>query len=346
MKKQWGQFFLTVLSAICLLVGCSKENGKADISEPQAEGPGSVKERRYQPVDPEEAAKELLNPEQPEFEKEDVRGISVVEDGQILYQINYTPQPDKDSYLYWDMVVPYASTVVVDTEAMYGLYETLAGLNLSAASVPEDGEGETVDLSDSDTYITLNYYNNKDGTEQESEPNETVTLLIGDETKGQYLCSLKGYEDQCIMLSRTVIDMVLRTDPYDLILKIPYVVNMSTVREVDISYQGRDYRMTLEGETYKIQDQEVGAEEYRDLYSELMQPMLDGRIPKEEELEEEREPLISIDYIRNMDEADDYAIRIYPYEDGKYTVNVNGEEHFFVVPEDVQKLEDVLKGAF
>lgn len=345
MKKKWGQLFFVGLSVICLFMGCAKEKVSKESSESQTEDIRSVKERRYQPVDPEDAAKELENPERPEFEKEDVRGISVVEDGEILYQINYTPQPDKESYLYWDMVVPYASTAVVNTEAMYGLYETAASLDLTEVSVPEE-EKEHVDLSDSDTYITLNYYDNGDGSEQKDEPNKTVTLLIGEETDGQYHCSLKGFEDQCMMLSNSVIDAILRQDPYDLILKIPYVVNMATVREVDISYQGKDYRMTLEGETYKIQDEKVEMEEYRALYSELMQPMLDGRIPEGEELENGREPLISIDYIRNMDEADDYIIRIYPYEDGEYTVSVNGEEHFFLAAEDVQVLEEVLKKGF
>lgn len=351
MKKQWGQFFLAGLSVLGLLAGCGRENGSAEIpgSQPEdiwTEDTQPVKERRYQPVNPEEVAEGLVNPERPEFEKEDIRGISVVEDGQILYQINYTPQADRDSYLYWDMVVPYASTAVVNTEALYRLYETAAGLDLTAASVPEDEADAPVDLSDSDTYITLNYYNNGDGSEQESEPNETVTLLIGDEKDGQYLCSLKGYEDEHIMLDRSVIDAILHQDPYDLILKIPYVVNMATVQEIHISYQGKAYQMTLEGETYQIQGKEVEMEKYRELYSELMQPMLDGKIPEKEKLEESREPLISIDYIRNMDEADDYIIRIYPYEGGKYTVSVNGEEHFFLVPEDVEILEAALKDAF
>ncbi len=344
MKKQWGQLFVAGLSVLCLLAGCGKENGNTEGSEIQPENVQPVKERIYQPVNPEEVAKGLESPENPEFEKEDVRGISAVEDGQILYQINYTPQIDRESYLYWDMVVPYASTAVVNTEAMYGVYEAVANLDLTADGLEE--EESHVDLSDCDTYITLNYYNNGDGSEQEDEPNETVTLLIGEETDGQYHCSLKGYEEQCILLNTSAVDAILHQDPYDMILKIPYVVNMATVREVEISYQGKDYRMTLEGENYKIQDKEVGMEEYRELYSELMQPMLDGRIPEEEELESGREPLISIDYIRNIDEVDDYIIRIYPYEGGKYTVNVNGQEHFFLVSEDVKVLEEVLKESF
>lgn len=335
-KRQLGLLFIIGLAAAFILTGCGADSKEQETSE------NGQAERVV--VLPEDVAAKLESPENPSFEKEEVRGISVVVDGETVYQMNYTPQNDKDSYLYWDLIEPYASTAIVNTETMYELYEMIAGLDLTAATQ------EQVDASQNpeefDTYITLNYYDSGDSGSQEIEPDKTVTLLIGDKQDGQYYCVLKGYEEKALMLDAGFLDSILQLDPYNLILKIPYVVNVATVKEVDITYGGGDYQMTLDGDTYKINKKKVDSEEYLALYSSLMQPMLDGKIPEDETLEEDREPLISIRYIRNMDGVEDYEVHIYPYGEDQYTVSVNGEEHFFLSSEDVETLEETLKDAF
>ena len=74
--------------------------------------------------------------------------------------------------------------------------------------------------------------------------------------------------------------------------------------------------------------------------------MLDGEIEEDFGPEKGREPLISIQYIRNMDGAEDYEVNIYSCGDDQYTVSVNGEENFFLVAEDVKTLEKALQDAF
>lgn len=353
MKKKLGIIFLTGILSIVLLAGCgvnqeeqssSWSESEQSISEDSKGQSTSSSKNAFVSVHPEEVAKKLESQESPKFEKEDVRGISVVVDGEPVYQMNYTPRDDKESYLYWDMVTPYASTAIVDTEAMYELYEMIAGVDLTSGS--EEAKDSAQNMENCDTYITLNYYEHKDSEDQEEEPNRTVTLLIGDQKDGKYYCELKEYGEKGLWISTDTIDAVLQQEPYNLILKIPYVVNVSTVKKVNISYKGKDYTMALNDGTYKINGKKVDASEYQSLYSELMQPMLDGEIEEDFSPEKDREPLISIQYIRNMDGADDYEVKIYSCEDNKYTISVNGEENFFLVSEDVKTLEKVLKDAF
>lgn len=344
MKKRLGAIFLAGIVTASLLAGCSDTGGAQDTADSVSGQESSSVGAQIGSVNQEDVAEGLESPENPEFAKENIRGVSVVVDGEPVYQLNYTPQDDKDSYLYWDMVTPYASTAIVNTETMYELYEEIAGINLTAGT--SDQQDSSQDPKTFDTYLTLNYYESEDSDEQKAEPNRTVTLLIGEKQDNQYYCVLKGYEEKALLLDSAVLDAVLQQDPYDLILKIPYVINVATVKEVDITYGGQDYQMTLEGDTYKINQKKVDSEAYLSLYSELMQPMLDGKIPEDDKLDADREPLISIRYIRNMDGARDYEIHIYPYGDGQYTVSVNGEEHFFLSAEDVEALEKTLKEAF
>lgn len=334
------------IAAVSLLAGCGTNNGEQSetvsaVGQEQEES--SAAEEQSRDINPEDVAENLERAENPGFEKEDIRGISVVVDGEPVYQMNYTPQEDKESYLYWSMLTPYPSTVIVNTETMYQLYETIAGLDLTSGTEEQADASQTPESFD--TYITLNYF---DGGEDESEaePNKTVTLLIGDEQDGQYYCVLKGDEEKALLLNAAALNAILQYNPYDLILKIPYVVNVVTVGEVDISYKGKDYTMTLDGGVYKINGKEVDSDEYLNLYSELMQPMLDGEIPEDAGLEEGREPLISMRYVRNMEGAKDYEVDIYTYGDNQYTVSVNGVEKFFLSAEDVEALEKVLKDAF
>ena len=173
MKKKLGIIFLTGILSVVLLAGCGADQEEQSTSEASKEKSTSSSSKANLAVNPEDVAKKLESQENPKFDKEDIRGISVVVDGETVYQMNYTPRDDKESYLYWDMVTPYASTVVVDTEAMYELYEMIAGMDLTSGS--EEAKDSVQDMENCDTYITLNYYEHKDSEEQKEEPKEMRT---------------------------------------------------------------------------------------------------------------------------------------------------------------------------
>lgn len=361
MKKRVAAIVMAGITASFFMLGCGADDGDTPVS-------GSAEEESYSTyeggdiIDPEEVAEGLETEENPSFTDEDIRGISVVFGGETMYQMNYTPRNDRDSYLYWDMVTPYASTTVINTETMYELYEVIAAIDWSSEEVDAEAAES---LKESDTYITINYCSGSDDEDadedeaedenededsdedvDEAEPDMTMTLLIGELQDDQYECALKGYEENVVMISASTLDTVLQTEPYSLILKIPYLVNIATVEEVDIIYNGEEHTMTLDGDTYKIDGKKVETDEYTGLYSALMQPMLDGEITEDVQLTEFREAEISIYYTRNLDGAIDYDVSIYPYGDDQYTVSVNGEENFFLSAEDVETLEETLDVFF
>lgn len=345
MNKRVGTILLACAAAAVLLAGC---DGKSTQNKQTSVAASSAQEEKttQTAVNPEEVAATLATAKKPEFAKEDVRGISVVKGGEIRYQMNFTPQSDKESYLFWDMLTPYASTAVVNTEEMYNLYNILAELDLTTKS--SDVSEKKAGVKDSDTYIVLNYFKKeKESDSQQAQPNQTFTLLVGNKkNKDSYYCALKGQEDHVFALPKTQLDNVLDRDPYGLILKIPYVLNVASVEEVDINCDGKDYKMTLDGSTYKLNHKKVDSDTYCALFSALMQPMIESEIPEGETLDDSREPYISIQYKRNMDGIKDYDVNIYQYKDDKYTISVNGEEHFILTKEDVDTLVKAIKDSF
>lgn len=295
---------------------------------------------------PQEEAKELEQIDKPEFIAQDIRGISVVADGEILYELNYTPRQDRDSYLYWDLVTPYASTAIVNTEEMYALYEQIASIDFQAAEIVL--EGADTGIADSDTYMVLNYFassQTENGQTQEINPNYSFTLLIGNKTEDAYYCAIKGYETNVFQLLSEDVENILSVAPYDLILKIPHAVNVATVKELNIFFEDKEYKMTLEGSAYKINGKKTDANTYCSLYSKLMDIMLDGEL-KEEDRKKEHTEYIKLQYLRNVDYAENYEIIIYELEDENYTVSINGEENFFLNQEDVKLLEQSIKDGF
>lgn len=348
-NRRVGTILLACAAAAVLLAGCNgkeTQNNQTSVAASTEQGEKTTKATQTT-VNPEDVAEQLTVAAKPKFAKEDVRGVSVVKDGKIQYQLNYTPQDDKESYLFWDMLTPYASTAVINTEEMYYTYNILAEMNL-AKTKTVDVSAKKAGVKDTDTYILLNYYKkDKESDTQQAQPNQTFTILVGNK-KGSdnYYCALKGKEDQVFLLQQVQVDHILNRDPYGMILKIPYVLNVASVSEVDINCDGKDYKMTLDGSTYKLNRKKVDSDTYCTLFSALMQPMIESEIPEGETLSTDRQPYISIQYKRNMDSVKDYDVKIYSYKDDKYTISVNGEENFILSKEDVDTLVKTIQDAF
>lgn len=329
------------LILICIVVltqaGCQKKNSVQLEKNVQTES-------SIQSVDEEQSENDNIC-ETPVLIKENIRSLEVISDGVTNYKVKYTPQEDKESYLYWDMVTPYESTTVIDTESLYKVFDTLAGINLT--NVTEVQEGTDIGISGTDTKLIVYYYNSTDIKTQEANPDSMMTLLIGNKTEnGNYYCALDGYEDRVMLVDATTVDSILNQDPYDLILKIPYLINIASVSEVDINYNKKDYTMTLDGDTYYMNKKKVNSKVYYNLFSDLMQPIINKQIQEDADMKSDRTPVLTIYYTRNMDRVPDYEIKYYEYDDEYYTIDVNGQENFLVSTEDFNTLISNIKDAY
>ncbi len=282
----------------------------------------------------------------PEFDGEDVRNVRVEAGGEVLWEIDYLPREDRGSYLFWDIKVPYHSCAVVDTESMFQLYNRIASLDFHKKA--ESADTGATGLEKPERTVTLDYYQGDQKTAADGTkpmPNKTFTLLVGKENgKGQYFCSLKGYEKELILLDQTVLDEVFAKNPYDLILKIPYVVDISTVSEVQIQSGDREYTMRSRDGSYMLGDKKSDKKKYSEVYQALMQPMIAQEL--KERKTTDRQPVLSLEYKRSDAGEEDVEVHFYPYDQRYMSVNVNGNEFFLVSSREVEQLQKVLEKSF
>ena len=281
----------------------------------------------------------------PEFQGDDVRNVRVEEKGDILWEIDYVPQEDRASYLFWDMKVPYNSCAVVDTESMFRLYNRIASLDFHEET--ETADTGMTGLLRPERSVALDYYQGDEETAPDGTkpmPNKTFTLLVGKENgKGQYFCTLKGYEERVLLLDQGIVDELFAKDPCDLILKIPYVVDISTVSEVRIQSGNRNYTMKKQDGNYMLGKKKVDQKQYSEVYQALMQPMIAQEIKEEKSLDSDRQPVLSVEYLRTGVQANDLEVCFYKYDESYSSVSVNGNEFFLVDSREVEELQEKLE---
>lgn len=284
----------------------------------------------------------------PKFKGDDVRHVRVEEEGNILWEIDYLPQEDRASYLFWDIKAPYNSSAVVDTESMFRLYDRLASLDFSAET--EITDIAAAGLLEPGRSIALDYYQGNQKTASDGTkplPNKTFTLLIGKENgKGQYFCTLEGNEKSMFLLDQSTLDGIFHKNPYDLILKIPYVVDISTVSEVCIQAGDKKYTMKNQNGGFMLGEKKVEQKEYSEVYQALMQPMIAQELKAGQILDAGRQPVLSLEYIRTSDRSDNLEVCFYKYDEHYDSVSVNGNEFFLVNSREVEQLKKILGNSF
>lgn len=277
-----------------------------------------------------------------------VRGLVIRKDGEISFAVSYEPREEKESFDYWDISVPYQSLVSVNTEELYRLFELV--IPLFAA----DG-GESVQISREDAGITedgTSVFLAYDGRQSEGEkgfpqPTQAKRIFIGREDgQGNYYISREG-EETVYLADRELVDAVLGADPYEYILKIPVLVSIDTVSRVQILTDGQmhvmEYRTSEQGDRrWEIDGKSVKQEELQELYGKLLGIMIADRLPEEFMPEKDREPVLTLQFFRNIEGASDIEVKYYAYDGEQMSVSVNGQEYFLA---DSGEVREVIKAA-
>ena len=103
--------------------------------------------------------------------------------------------------------------------------------------------------------------------------------MIGNtDENGDYYATVKGYEDAVYLLSKESVNSLLELKPFNLILKIPALVNIDTLESADMTVGKKTYTMKLDGEKYKFNKKSVKKEKFTELYQALQSVMLDSEI--------------------------------------------------------------------
>lgn len=282
-------------------------------------------------------AQELENVEHPQLNTYGIRKLTLVRDGEEIFQISYEPKEYKMSFDYWEILIPYEEAVTVDTEAMYDLYSNIASLNFQA-SEEEQVKTET-GIDSSNTSIMVEYVNtlNDETAKSTSEADSRIELILGVENgEGYTYAAIKGFEDQVYTLPSELINSIMGLEPFNYILKIPVLVNIETLENVKITAENQDYLMSIEEGKYKFDGKTVKKEDFTSLYQALQSVILKEEADRESE--EETEEILRIVFERSGEEMPDEELVYSTYDEESYSLSINGTERFLVSKEEVDEL--------
>ena len=288
---------------------------------------------------------DLKTVEHPRMSAYSIRRFSIVKDGEEVFQIKQEPADYKMDFDYWEITNPYDETATVNTENMYEMFGVLAAFDLSNGV---DAANTDTGLDNTKTYFTVDFVNtvNDDTAKETQDADATATILIGntDENGDNYAC-VKGYEEAVYLLSKESVNSLLELKPFNLILKIPALVNIDTLDSVDMSIGKKTYTMKLDGSDYKFGKKTVKKEKFTELYQALQSIMLDSEVEETKDAAD-KEEVLTVTFHRNTEEAPEVTLKYFAYDDTYDSLEINGTERFLVKAEDVDALVKQIKKAF
>lgn len=288
---------------------------------------------------------DLKTVEHPRMSAYSIRRFSIVKDGEEVFQIKQEPEDYKMDFDYWEITNPYDEIATVNTENMYEMFGVLAAFDLSNGV---DAANTDTGLDNTRTYFTVDFVNtvNDDTAKETQDADATATILIGNtDENGDYYACVKGYEEAVYLLSKESVNSLLELKPFNLILKIPALVNIDTLDSVDMSIGKKTYTMKLDDGNYKFGKKTVKKEKFTDLYQVLQSVMLDSEIEETKDAAD-KEEVLSVTFHRNTEKAPEVTLKYYTYDDTYDSLEINGTERFLVKAEDVNALVKQIKKAF
>ena len=246
---------------------------------------------------------DLKTVEHPRMSAYSIRRFSIVKDGEEVFQIKQEPA---------DYKMDFSNGV--------------------------DAANTDTGLDNTKTYFTVDFVNtvNDDTAKETQDADATATILIGNtDENGDYYACVKGYEEAVYLLSKESVNSLLELKPFNLILKIPALVNIDTLDSVDMSIGKKTYTMKLDGSDYK----------FTELYQALQSIMLDSEVEETKDAAD-KEEVLTVTFHRNTEEAPEVTLKYFAYDDTYDSLEINGTERFLVKAEDVDALVKQIKKAF
>lgn len=281
--------------------------------------------------------------EYPLISSQGIRALTIVQDGVEEFRISYEPAEYKMSFDCWEILNPYDENATVDTEAMYALFDMIAGI--SFASPEELAADVDTGIAESDTYFTVDYVDEKQA-QTAIEPDCSMTVIIGNSNgDGKLYMARKGSEDQVYLMSETFLNNFFNLDPFKYLLKIPALVNIDYLKQVDIMVGDESWTMEKNENKYKLDGKKAEKEEFTALYQALFNVFLDSEV--EADADREKEEVLRVVLKRSIETAPEIELIYSTWEDEAfYTVAVNGAERFLVEAADVDALVEQIRETF
>ena len=288
------------------------EQNSETAEEPKAED-AAVEEKIADQTDDKTENTDLKTVEHPRMSAYSIRRFSIVKDGEEVFQIKQEPADYKMDFDYWEITNPYDETATVNTENMYEMFGVLAAFDLSNGV---DAANTDTGLDNTKTYFTVDFVNtvNDDTAKETQDADATATILIGNtDENGDYYACVKGYEEAVYLLSKESVNSLLELKPFNLILKIPALVNIDTLDSVDMSIGKKTYTMKLDGSDYKFGKKTVKKEKFTELYQALQSIMLDSEVEETKDAAD-KEEVLTVTFHRNTEEAPEITLKYFAFD--------------------------------
>lgn len=347
MHKWMGKIAAAGIS-VCLfmsvLAGCSGTSEKEETESQTQEGTAENQATEAQNT---EERPEVQEAEHPQFIPDGLRKVVLVREGEEIFHLSKEPADYKMDFDYWEILNPYDETVTVNTEQMYNLFEALCDFDFQTpVAVPQ---GVDTGIENASDRMLLEFADTLDAETAKKAvyADAAAEILIGNEDgQGNRYAAVKGKEDQVYKLSKDTLEAIYGLDPFDYILKIPVLVNITTVENLEITMDNKTYNMQVDAASgsYQFNKKKVEKEEFTDLYQALAAVALQSEI--KEEPKEEKEALLTVVYHRNMENAPEITVEYDSYDEEFCSVSVNGKDRFLVKAEDIETLMKQIKKAF
>lgn len=330
--KKWAERAVFLLTAGMMLAGCQKSD-QGNIRELRIREETSRMEEWQEKLEQDDGQETLT--------ANAIRGLNVVKDGETVFEVSYEPKTYKEAFDFWNIAVPYESMVSVDTESLYDLFETVAQL----PCIPVSGiSSEEAGIEGSQTSLFIAYNGEqREGEKGGADPTKARKILVGNQDEnGNYYVEIEGNDSIC-QVNQLWLDTILELDPYQYILKIPFLAGIDTVEQVKVSIGDDTLLLQKTEDTCKIGKEKVERSEYNAFYNQLLSVLVSGEVGKKGVDPGQRKPVLTMQFYRNTEDASDVEVTYFEYNEEYMSINVNGKEFFLAERQDVENLQQLIK---
>lgn len=330
-RRKYSSTAISLLLAAALLGGCQVRSGGSMGVSSTEESTGTVSSEV-------QSTASFKQQTRPQFVAKGIRSLCVQKNGQVVFQASYAPASYKSSFDSWQLSQPYQNTVMVDTQALYELFDKLAAIDFSApVQVKKDTD---TGLSSSEDSFTVQFLQTKEESTAVASvnPDSTATVFLGKEDgSGNVYAAVKGNASAVFRVSKSTADTLRQLEPYDYVLKIAGVVNVASVSGLTLQSGGKTYTVSVDSGTYRTgSGRTLSKANFTTLYQDLLGVELTGKVKAKPASGTAAD--LTVTFHRSMAAAPEMRYVYTPQSEDTETLTVNGHTFFTVSRAQVQAL--------
>lgn len=300
--------------------------------------------------------------------------LSVINKDLPGFEIQFNPEVTSDyaGISNWTMNQPYEIPLSADPDAVNTLLANYTALSFTSCVDYNAKDLSQYGLDSPATSVSLDYYeeftkdsatadaanttdsNTTDQQEEKTRIDYRLDLFIGSkDADGNYYVKT-GDSSAVNTMSADMVDKIINIDAFSIVNHYVNLVNLDTINQVDITFEGKTYTLATEkgqatsddgqsGDakeeitTYYFNGTKVEEDPFKKLYQTIISPTTEHEIPAEYFARNKFEtPYMTLTY--HLIEGGTIEIAYKPYDDSYYVASTNGIAYFLT---DLRKVKDI-----